>query len=248
MNYILIFNAALAFIAPTTGRVNNDIAIALARFLVVHRCRVTITPSLAVELPLQSRRPSLSCRALHHPQFAIARSIAAHHHCALGLSPLCMCRPLQSRSRFAVLRRQGAVGPSLAIEEPLCHPLPSPSRSHCAIPPCRQGAIVPSIAIKEPLCHTLPSRSRRPCRLMTRATRHAPLPSLSSQWLSRYLSSRHHLPSAGTSHCGIAFCASRRQIDDDFENHADAAVQCGAHRPIKHNQGFTQSQWMPPLG
>jgi hypothetical protein len=36
MNYLLKFNAALAFIAPTAGRVNIGIAIALARFLVVH--------------------------------------------------------------------------------------------------------------------------------------------------------------------------------------------------------------------
>ena len=26
-----------------------------------------------------------------------------------------------------------------------------------------------------------------------------------------------------------------RQIGDDFNDHADAAVQCGAHRPMKHN-------------
>jgi hypothetical protein len=39
-----------------------------------------------------------------------------------------------------------------------------------------------------------------------------------------------------------------RQIDDNFDNHADAAVRCGAHCPMKHNQGFTQSQWMPPSG
>jgi hypothetical protein len=39
-----------------------------------------------------------------------------------------------------------------------------------------------------------------------------------------------------------------RQIDDNFDDHADAAVRCGAHRPMKHIQGFTQSQWMPPLG
>jgi hypothetical protein len=44
----------LAFIDPTTSRV--DIAIALAPFLVVHRPQVTIEPFLAVELP--SRRPS----------------------------------------------------------------------------------------------------------------------------------------------------------------------------------------------
>jgi hypothetical protein len=45
---------ALAFIAPTAGRV--DIAIALAPFLVVHRSQVTIASFLVVEL--QSRRPS----------------------------------------------------------------------------------------------------------------------------------------------------------------------------------------------
>jgi len=40
-----------------------------------------------------------------------------------------------------------------------------------------------------------------------------------------------------------------RQIHDDLDNHdADAAVRCGAHRPMKHNHGFTLSQWMPPSG
>jgi len=122
--------------------------IVLAWFLVVHRRRVTITPSLAVELPLQSRRPSSSRRALHHPQFAIARSIAAHHHCALGPLPLCLHHPLQSRSRFAVPRRQGAVAPSLAVKEPLRRPS-LPSRSHCSVH-CHQGAVAPYLAIKEP--------------------------------------------------------------------------------------------------
>ena len=28
----------------------------------------------------------------------------------------------------------------------------------------------------------------------------------------------------------------------------DAAVRCGAHRPMEHIQGFTRSHWMPPLG
>ena len=27
-----------------------------------------------------------------------------------------------------------------------------------------------------------------------------------------------------------------RQIDDDFDGHGDAAVLCGAHRPIEHIQ------------
>jgi len=39
-----------------------------------------------------------------------------------------------------------------------------------------------------------------------------------------------------------------RQIDDDFDDHADAAVQRGAHRPTEHIQGFTRSHWMPPSG
>ena len=30
--------------------------------------------------------------------------------------------------------------------------------------------------------------------------------------------------------------------------HADAAVQCGAHRPMEHILGFTRRNWMPPLG
>jgi hypothetical protein len=37
-------------------------------------------------------------------------------------------------------------------------------------------------------------------------------------------------------------------MDDDFDDHTDAAVPCGAHRPMKHIQGFTQNHWMPPLG
>ena len=42
---------ALAFIAPTAGRV--DIANTLTPFPVVHRRQVTIAPFLAVEVPLR---------------------------------------------------------------------------------------------------------------------------------------------------------------------------------------------------
>ena len=38
------------------------------------------------------------------------------------------------------------------------------------------------------------------------------------------------------------------QIAGDFDCHADAAVQHGAHCPMEHIQGFTGSHWMPPLG
>ena len=147
----------------------------LARFLVVHCRRVTITLSLAVELPLlsRSRRPSPSRRVLHHPQFAIAPSITAHRRCALVPSPPRSCRPSPTRSRCAVPHRRGAVAPSLAVEEQSCRPLPSPSRSHRTVPR-RRRAIAPSIAVEEPSRRTLPSRSRRPCLLTTPANRHAP--------------------------------------------------------------------------
>jgi hypothetical protein len=39
-----------------------------------------------------------------------------------------------------------------------------------------------------------------------------------------------------------------RQIAGNFDGHADAAVQSGAHRSIAHIQGFTRSHWMPLLG
>ena len=110
----------LALIAPTAGCVDIDIAIALAWFLVVHchRGRVTIVPSLAVELPSRSHHPLPSRRALHHPLFTIASFIAAHRCCALGPSPPRSCRPSPSRSHRAVPRRQGAVVPSIAVSRP----------------------------------------------------------------------------------------------------------------------------------
>jgi len=39
-----------------------------------------------------------------------------------------------------------------------------------------------------------------------------------------------------------------RQIAGNFDHHADAAVQCRAHRPLEHIQGFTRSHWMLPSG
>ena len=116
----------------------------------------------------------------------------------LSLDGLVMLSPLRPRSRCPLpLRSRQAQ--SLAVEELLRHPLPS--RSRCVIPH-RRGAVLPSIAVKEPLCRTSPSRSSRPCRLTTPATRLAPPSLLSSGWLSRCLSSRRRLPSAGASHFG----------------------------------------------
>jgi hypothetical protein len=39
-----------------------------------------------------------------------------------------------------------------------------------------------------------------------------------------------------------------KRIAGNFDCHADAAIQCGSHRPMEHVQGFTGSHWMPPLG
>jgi hypothetical protein len=39
-----------------------------------------------------------------------------------------------------------------------------------------------------------------------------------------------------------------RRIAGNFDCHADAVVRRGAHRPIEHIQGFTQSHWKPPSG
>ena len=80
-----------------------------------------------------------------------------------------------------------ALTPSLAVEEPSRRP--SPSRSRCAI------------AVEEP-SGAVGCVDRRLRPLVTL------LPGLSSGWLSRCLSSLRRLPSAGASHCGIAFRAS----------------------------------------
>jgi hypothetical protein len=144
--------------------------------------------SLAVKLPPGSQCPLPLCHALHHPQFAIAPSIAAHLGCALGPLPPRSRRFSLSRSRCAVQchRRWEAIVPSLAVKEPLYHLLPL--RSNHAVPH-HQGAV-----------------GRVDWRLRPLVT---PLPGLSSGWLSRCLSSRRRLPSAGASHCSIVVCASR---------------------------------------
>ena len=128
----------MTFIAPPAGRVDINIAIALAPFLVVHRRRVTIVPSLAVKLPSRSRRPSPLCRALHHPLFAIA----AHRR----PSPLC------SWSIAA------ALAPSLAVKEPSRRP--SPSGSRCAIAVEEQSGAVGRVDRRlRPLVTPLPGLS-----------------------------------------------------------------------------------------
>ena len=33
-----------------------------------------------------------------------------------------------------------------------------------------------------------------------------------------------------------------------FDGHADISKRYGAHRPMKHDQGYTGSHWTPPSG
>ena len=122
----------------------------------------------------------------------------------------------------------------------------------------------PSLTVKEPSRRTSPSRSRRPCRLTTPATRLAP-PSLSSSgWLSRCLSSRRRLPSAGASHCGHRLSClssirlvvpsprfSRRHLPSASASasHRAVASSCHAHlgplvRLVKASPLFTP---LPPI-
>ena len=109
--------------------------------------------SIAVESP--SCRPSLSRRAIHHFQVAIAPSFAVHRRCNHSPSVLRSHHP----------------SPSIAAEELSC--LTSPSSCHCAIhcPPslsitvviavhhhCHCDCTVPrSITVEEPPHHPSPS-------------------------------------------------------------------------------------------
>jgi len=82
--YILCFDAALAFVTPTASRA--DIAVALAPFLVAHRRRLAITPSLDDEL--QSRRPSPAFAGHHRPSPRHPSPPSRHHTVLIHLSPL----------------------------------------------------------------------------------------------------------------------------------------------------------------
>jgi hypothetical protein len=122
-------------------------------------------------------------RALHHPLFTIAPSIAAHRFCALGPSPPRSRRPTPSRSHRAVPRRQGAVAPSIAVTH---HAPPRP--------------LIWMVA-------TLPLLTPPPsiCRRLSLRHRHLSLLSIRLVVMSRRFSHRH-LPSAGASHHAVASC------------------------------------------
>jgi hypothetical protein len=49
----------------------------------------------------------------------------------------------------------------------------------------------------------------------------------------------------------LGLCASKKLTitkNGFFDDHADAAVQWGAHCPMEHILGFTRSNWILPLG
>jgi len=164
-------------------------------------------PSLTVKLPLRSHHPSPLRRALHHPLFAIAPSIAAHCRCALSPLPPCLRRPLPLRSRRTISHRPGAVAPPIAIEEPPRRTLPSRSRR-----PCRLTTPATRHAPPRPLVWmvvTLPLLTPPPSICQRLSLRHR-LSRLSSVRLvvPSPSFSRRHLPSAGASasHCTVASC------------------------------------------
>ena len=153
-------------------------------------------PSLAVELPSWSRRPSPSRRALHHPSI---RHRTVHRR----PSPLCSWS-------IAV-----ALAPSLAVEESSRRP--SPSRSRCVVH-CRQGAacrlttpatrhappmplvrmvvVLPLLTPPPSICRRLSLRHRLSCLSSIRLV------------VTSHSVSRRHLPSAGASasHRAVASC------------------------------------------
>jgi hypothetical protein len=146
----------MAFIAPTAGRVDIDIAIALARFL---------------ESPLCRPSPSSRRRLRAVPRRRAAPSITLNSPSRRPSLPIAIVLTVHRRRARTVPRRRGAVAPSIAIEEPWLAPsiavtveepsrcpLPSPSMSHRVVPRHR-GAIVPTIAVEEPSRRTSPSRS-----------------------------------------------------------------------------------------
>ena len=47
---------------------------------------------------------------------------------------------------------------------------------------------------------------------------------------------------------GIKDYEKHREIACHFDDHEDAAVQCGAHCLVAHIRGFTTNHRMPPLG
>ena len=133
--------------------------------------------SIVVESPSHRPSPSSCHRGCTVPCCCAAPSITLNLPLRRTLPLIAVVLSVHRRHAHAVPRQRGAVAPSLAVKEPLCHPLPSPLRSHRAVP-CRQGAAAPSLTVEEPLRHPLPSRSRRavPCHqgLTTPATCHAP--------------------------------------------------------------------------
>jgi hypothetical protein len=197
----------------------------LARFLVIHRCRDTIVPSLAVELPSRSCRPSPSRRGLHHPLFAISPSIAAHQRCALGPSPPRLRRPSPSRSHHAVPPLQGAVAPlasrsrqgAVGCRRP-CRPTTPATRHAPPRPLVRMAVVLPLLTPPPSICRCLSLRHRLSCLSSVRLVVVSP----------RF--SRHHLPSAGASasHRAIASCHAyiRSTNQDDTDGTSSIILPC----------------------
>ncbi len=112
----------------------------LAPFLIVHCCRVTITSSLALELPLHCPWPSRSHRAVH---------------CLCPAPSIAFKSPSHRPSPFIAVE-------SIALVSPSRHPLPCPSPlscRHCAVHccPCRRAVYRCRIAVAPSTVHRQPA-------------------------------------------------------------------------------------------
>ena len=148
---MLCFDAALAFVAPTTGHAN--IAVALASFLIAHCYRVAMAPSLAVELPLRCPLPSRSTTKLplRCPLSSIPVALTAHCPCARAVprhpSPSSHHQAIPHRPLLS--RRQL---PSIAVHRP------SPLSHLCIVHCCPYHAIYRCrIAVASSTIHRRPA-------------------------------------------------------------------------------------------
>ncbi len=128
----------MAFVAPTAGRAN--IAITLAPFLIIHRRRVAITSSLALELPLHCPLPSRSHRAVH---------------CLCPTPSIAFKLPPRGPSPFIAVE-------SIAVALPSRGPLPCPlplSCCHCTVHccPCHRAVYRRRIAVALSTVHRQPA-------------------------------------------------------------------------------------------
>ena len=120
--------------------------------------RRSAAPSITVHLPWRCPSPSI----------AVVLSVHRRHARAVPCRQGAVARrPSSSRSRHAVPHCQGAVVPSIAIEEPSRRTSPSRSRRPCRLTTPATRLTPPSLSSSGWLSRCLSSRRRLPCRCLS---------------------------------------------------------------------------------